>query len=274
MLGLQYLAPSGFLCFVFLEGAVALGILLALAELVSWWGVLVLPLTVAGMVKLNDVVAGALTRPSSVAPPSLEVPGTAGWPAGAGSAGRPGAASSAARPEAAEFGASGGAQAGGFGDGRFAASEFAAGGRTAGTFAAGGRTASTFAAGGPAMGGSTAAGPAMTGGPATGHGPALGPLSGRNGPGSPGAETVRLPPSMFGQPGGSPSLRPAADPHRRPPTADDIRSPENPFPEPFPHDAASQFLGEVNLPQATAHRPGTPDDQQQRARQSAARRYE
>ncbi|MEV4642562.1 hypothetical protein AB0J80_34985 [Actinoplanes sp. NPDC049548] len=63
MLGLQYLAPSGFLCFVFLEGAVALGILLALAELVSWWGVLVLPVTVAVMVKLNDVVAGALTRP-------------------------------------------------------------------------------------------------------------------------------------------------------------------------------------------------------------------
>ncbi|OJF09550.1 hypothetical protein BG844_37055, partial [Couchioplanes caeruleus subsp. caeruleus] len=72
MLGLQYLAPSGFLCFVFLEGAIALGILLALAELVSWWGVLVLPVTVAAMVKLNDAVAGALTRPqvrTSVAGP-------------------------------------------------------------------------------------------------------------------------------------------------------------------------------------------------------------
>ena len=67
MLGLQYLAPSGFLCFVFLEGAVALGILLALAELVSWWGVLVPPVTVAVMVKLNDVVAGALTRASAAA---------------------------------------------------------------------------------------------------------------------------------------------------------------------------------------------------------------
>jgi hypothetical protein len=65
MLGLQYLAPSGFLCFVFLEGAVALGILLALAELVSWWGVLVLPITVAGMVKLNDVVAGMLAYPTA-----------------------------------------------------------------------------------------------------------------------------------------------------------------------------------------------------------------
>ena len=65
MLGLQYLAPGGFLCFVFLEGAVALGILLALAELVSWWGVLVLPAMVAAMVKLNDVVAGALIRPAT-----------------------------------------------------------------------------------------------------------------------------------------------------------------------------------------------------------------
>ena len=73
MLGLQHLAPSGFLCFVFLEGAVVLGILLALAELVSWWGVLVLPLTVAPMVKLNDVVAGALTRPAPVAAASAPV---------------------------------------------------------------------------------------------------------------------------------------------------------------------------------------------------------
>ena len=66
IIGLQYLTPSGFLCFVFFEGAVALGILLALAELVSWWGVLVLPLTVAAMVKLNDVIAGAVSRPAVV----------------------------------------------------------------------------------------------------------------------------------------------------------------------------------------------------------------
>lgn len=72
MLRLRHVSPSGFLCFVYLEGAAALGILLALAELVSWWGVLVLPLTVAAMVKLNDVVAGALSRP--------EVPATASAP--------------------------------------------------------------------------------------------------------------------------------------------------------------------------------------------------
>jgi hypothetical protein len=62
VLRLRNVAPSGFLCFIFLEGAVALGVLLALAELVSWWGVLVLPLTVALMVKLNDVIAGALSQ--------------------------------------------------------------------------------------------------------------------------------------------------------------------------------------------------------------------
>jgi hypothetical protein len=69
LLRLRHVAPSGFLCFIFLEGAVALGILLALAELVSWWGVLVLPAVVALMVKLNDVVAGALTRPAPPPPP-------------------------------------------------------------------------------------------------------------------------------------------------------------------------------------------------------------
>ena len=50
----------------------ALGILLALAELVSWWGVLVLPATVALMVKLNDVIAGALTQ-QAAPPPRLPV---------------------------------------------------------------------------------------------------------------------------------------------------------------------------------------------------------
>lgn len=74
VLRLRWVTPSGFLCFIFLEGAVALGILLALAELVSWWGVLVLPATVAGMVKLNDVVAGALTpRPAAVRPVAASV---------------------------------------------------------------------------------------------------------------------------------------------------------------------------------------------------------
>jgi hypothetical protein len=65
VLGLRHLAPSGLLCFVFLEGTIALGVLLALAELVSWWGVLVLPATVAMMVKLNDVIAGIVAVPAA-----------------------------------------------------------------------------------------------------------------------------------------------------------------------------------------------------------------
>ncbi len=84
MLRLKFLTPSGFLCFVFLEGAIALGILLALAELVSWWGVLVLPATVAIMVKLNDVIAGSLTPP---APASSAGLGAAARSAGAAAAG-------------------------------------------------------------------------------------------------------------------------------------------------------------------------------------------
>lgn len=68
VLRLKFLTPSGFLCFVFFEGAVALGILLALAELVSWWGVIVLPVTVAIMVKLNDLIAGSLTPAATPVP--------------------------------------------------------------------------------------------------------------------------------------------------------------------------------------------------------------
>lgn len=69
MLGLRHLSPGGLLCFVFLEGALALGALLALAELVSWWGVLVLPAAVAVMVKFNDMVAGWLAPPAPVTEP-------------------------------------------------------------------------------------------------------------------------------------------------------------------------------------------------------------
>ncbi|MFI5844431.1 hypothetical protein ACIA8K_32520 [Catenuloplanes sp. NPDC051500] len=58
VLRLRYVSPGGLLCFVYFEGAFGLGVLLALAELVTWWGVLVLPASIALMVKLNDVMAG------------------------------------------------------------------------------------------------------------------------------------------------------------------------------------------------------------------------
>jgi hypothetical protein len=53
---------SNIWCVVFFEGSIALAMLMALTELVSWWVVLVLPLAVAGMVKLNDLIAGTLER--------------------------------------------------------------------------------------------------------------------------------------------------------------------------------------------------------------------
>lgn len=62
VLRLRHIRPSAALCFVFFEGSIALGVLLALTEIVSWWVVAILPLLVAAMVKLNDVVAGAGRR--------------------------------------------------------------------------------------------------------------------------------------------------------------------------------------------------------------------
>jgi hypothetical protein len=68
VIGLQYLNPGGVLCFCFFEGAIALAVLLALAELVTWWAVLILPATVAVMVKINDLVAGAVVRSAATVP--------------------------------------------------------------------------------------------------------------------------------------------------------------------------------------------------------------
>jgi hypothetical protein len=62
VLRLHYIRPGGLLCFAFFEGAVAVGILLALAELAPWWAALVLPVAVALMVKINDIVAGLNAR--------------------------------------------------------------------------------------------------------------------------------------------------------------------------------------------------------------------
>ncbi|GAA1645439.1 hypothetical protein ACFQY4_06895 [Catellatospora bangladeshensis] len=62
VLGLQYVRPSNLMCFLFFEGTVALAVLLSLAELTGWWAVAVLPASVAAMVKVNDVIAGATTR--------------------------------------------------------------------------------------------------------------------------------------------------------------------------------------------------------------------
>ncbi|WFE52289.1 hypothetical protein [Micromonospora sp. WMMD1155] len=68
ILGLRFVNPGGVLCFLFFEGTIALAALLSLAELVTWWSVLVLPVVVAAMVKLNDVVAAIVVRSAALVP--------------------------------------------------------------------------------------------------------------------------------------------------------------------------------------------------------------
>ncbi|MFV2082888.1 hypothetical protein [Micromonospora sp. LOL_021] len=67
-LRLRYVQPSGLTCLAFFEGSFVLGGLLALAELIPWWGTLVLPVAVAVMVKINDLVAGAVERSAELVP--------------------------------------------------------------------------------------------------------------------------------------------------------------------------------------------------------------
>jgi hypothetical protein len=59
--------PGPLATFVLFEGSVIAAIVLALADIVTGWGVLVIPVAVAVMVKLNDVVAAALRRPDAIA---------------------------------------------------------------------------------------------------------------------------------------------------------------------------------------------------------------
>jgi hypothetical protein len=66
VLMLKTLNPGPVVSFVFFEVAVTVAIVLALLGWVSWWGVLVLPLAVAAMVKVNDVIATATQRSQAV----------------------------------------------------------------------------------------------------------------------------------------------------------------------------------------------------------------
>jgi hypothetical protein len=63
VLRLRHLEPGKLACALFFEGSIGLALLLAFTDLVSWYGVLALPVTVAAMVKLNDAVAGRLPDP-------------------------------------------------------------------------------------------------------------------------------------------------------------------------------------------------------------------
>ena len=54
------------------EGTLALAALLVLADLVSAWALLVLPVVVAAVVKAHDVVAGVLPTPGTPTAPVHE----------------------------------------------------------------------------------------------------------------------------------------------------------------------------------------------------------
>lgn len=58
ILRLKHLRIGGLAGFLLFECMIAAGVLLALAELVTWWAVPVLPAVVAVMVKINDLAAG------------------------------------------------------------------------------------------------------------------------------------------------------------------------------------------------------------------------
>src|SRR5690348_12865550 len=61
-LRLRQLHVGGLASFLLFECMIAVGVLLALAELVSWWAVPILPVVVAIMVKVNDIAASAAAR--------------------------------------------------------------------------------------------------------------------------------------------------------------------------------------------------------------------
>lgn len=64
-LRLKHIRPGPWWCFLFFEGSLVLAGVLVLADWVSPWGLLVVPVGVAIAVKLNDVVTGALLPPGA-----------------------------------------------------------------------------------------------------------------------------------------------------------------------------------------------------------------
>ena len=60
VLRLQRVRPNGWQRLLLVEGSVASGVVLALADASSAWAIVVLPVTVAAVVKAHDVLAGIL----------------------------------------------------------------------------------------------------------------------------------------------------------------------------------------------------------------------
>jgi hypothetical protein len=74
LLGVKHLRAGPVAAFVLFEGSIAAGALLALADVVSWWGSIAIPVAVAVMVKINDRVARALVQPLAVVQMSASRP--------------------------------------------------------------------------------------------------------------------------------------------------------------------------------------------------------
>ncbi len=62
LLRLRHVAPNAWQRAALGEGALAVAAVLVLADLATAWTLLVLPVAVAGVVKLHDVTAGVLAR--------------------------------------------------------------------------------------------------------------------------------------------------------------------------------------------------------------------
>jgi hypothetical protein len=62
LLRLRRIRITGLMSFLLMECTVAVAVLLALAELVSWWAVPLLPVLVAAVVKINDMVGAPASR--------------------------------------------------------------------------------------------------------------------------------------------------------------------------------------------------------------------
>ncbi len=73
LLRVQHLTMRPWQVFLLFEGSIGLGGLLALADIVSPWGVLAIPVAVAAMVKINDVISAAMLEPMADA--QLRTPG-------------------------------------------------------------------------------------------------------------------------------------------------------------------------------------------------------
>jgi hypothetical protein len=72
LLGLRHLRLRGWQRAVLAEGSLAVAVLLVLADLATAWTLLVLPVAVAAVVKLHDVVAGLVPGGHTTTAPVLQ----------------------------------------------------------------------------------------------------------------------------------------------------------------------------------------------------------